>query len=273
MTGWWQLTRWTSTICIVVGLALGWVWVDTFRDLDRWKDELRRTGVPAQGYVYDRTDEQGGTMYFRYQAAEFPARARQLYTYERWVPCNTLCLAPGSTSQIWYNPADPGDFVTSFDELSFERGNWQVALGVGGLLLAVYGVGRSVADLANLRRDSRPAARPNPAVPGQGRPAGKSVLLINSTNLFGAGPPVRRARSSAEALALLEKLRGEHIEELRIGPTPGDSVRPVVEWLRDEASSGTRPRIDRILVHPDSPHAINVTRVLREYGYWVSMMS
>ena len=70
-------------------------------------------------------------------------------THAQEVACFEVCRAAGAEVPIWVNPADPGDFVTDFGQLSGHRGRVQGVLGVVGL--AVLGVG-VVLTLSRIRR-------------------------------------------------------------------------------------------------------------------------
>jgi hypothetical protein len=119
----------------VTGAALMYLPVHTFSELGDWERELRRTGVPTQGYVFDQSGSDGGSqaMHFRYQADGV--------THEEVVRCNPACLPTGATPGIWYNPADPLDFVTDFGELSGDRGMPQGFLGIAGFFSSVSASG------------------------------------------------------------------------------------------------------------------------------------
>ena len=61
-------------------------------------------------------------------------------TYEQEVGCVKVCRLIGDEVLIWVNPADPGDFVTDFDQLSGHRGRIQGVLGVVGFGILVVAV-------------------------------------------------------------------------------------------------------------------------------------
>ncbi|MDW3845451.1 DUF3592 domain-containing protein [Micromonospora sp. BRA006-A] len=165
----------------VAGAALLWLPFHTQSALDDWAVTLRERGTPARATVVDQVTESGGnrsssssTMYFSYVV--------EGRTHAQEVPCFEVCRAAGTEVPIWVNPADPGDFVTDFGQLSGHRGRVQGVLGVVGLVALGTGV---VLTLSRIRRAARPghdrAARPRkdravrprrmaPAPVGDGRP-------------------------------------------------------------------------------------------------------
>lgn len=129
--------------------------------LDDWKAELRSQGARTQAVVHDRVTKDGGnrsspstTMYFRYEVAG--------RTHQTEVGCVEVCRVRGETVTIWVNRADPGDFVTDFDQLSGHRGRVQGVLGAVGFGLLVVAVPLVLSRLP-LRRWFR---RPPPKRPG-----------------------------------------------------------------------------------------------------------
>jgi hypothetical protein len=231
---------------LLAAAALVYLPFKTGLEVEEWGKELRRTGVPAQGYVYDRiTRDSRTTMYFRYQAGGV--------TYEQEVGCKGVCLEPGATPRIWYNQDDPLDFVTDFGETSGHRGRFQGVMGAGGFVLfvfAVFGIVTAIGTAAHFRR---------------------LVVVVGPRREFADGRPARRAETSAEAVALLEELRGRHIHELWLDTVlgPGDTIWPVVEWLQDQAYTGPRPDIEAIVLHSRGAGSDRVIRALREWAYEV----
>ncbi|MBU8858445.1 MULTISPECIES: DUF3592 domain-containing protein [unclassified Micromonospora] len=151
----------------VAGGALLWLPFHTQAALDDWGATLRERGTPARALVVDQVTENGGnrkssssTMYFSYVVDG--------RTHSQEVACFEVCRAAGTEVPIWVNPADPGDFVTDFGQLSGHRGRVQGVLGVVGLAALGTGV---VLTLSRIRR--RPAGRPGhgAARPGRPRPA------------------------------------------------------------------------------------------------------
>jgi len=235
---------WMTSAGLVTGAALMYLPVHTQFELGDWERELRRSGVPAQGYVFDQTvsDRGSRTMHFRYQADGV--------THQEGVGCSQVCLPAGATPRIWYNPADPLDFVTDFGELSGERGVPQGVLGIVGLVLFGFTVWMAVTADGKTRW-SRPL-----------------IVLVDVDREFVGGQPARRARSSAAAIALLDSLRGRHIDELWLSPDlGGETSWPVVEWLQEQAYAGTRPEIGKIVL-PERQSGM--ARALREWAYEVS---
>jgi hypothetical protein len=235
---------WMTSAGLVTGAALMYLPVHTQFELGDWERELRRTGIPAQGYVFDQTvsDRGSRTMYFRYQADGV--------THEEEVDCDQVCLPAGATSELWYNPADPLDFVTDFGELSGERGLPQAVLGVIGLVLFGFTVFMTVTS------------------DGRTRWFRRLIVLVDVDREFADGQAARRATSSAAAIALLESLRGRRIDELWLSPDlAGETTWPVVEWLQEQAYAGTRPDIGKIVLPYRKPE---MARALREWAYEVS---
>lgn len=141
-----------SALLAVAGAALLWLPFHTQTALDDWGVTLRERGTPARATVVDQVTESGGnrgssssTMYFSYVVDG--------RTHSREVPCFEVCRAAGTEVPIWVNPADPGDFVTDFGQLSGHRGRVQGVLGVVGLVALGTGV---VLTLSRIRRATRP---------------------------------------------------------------------------------------------------------------------
>ncbi|MFG1718154.1 DUF3592 domain-containing protein [Micromonospora chalcea] len=152
-------------LLVAGGGALLWLPFHTQTELDDWAVTLRERGTPARAVVVDQVTKSGGnrssssrTMYFSY---ELDGR-----THAQEVACFEVCRAAGAEVPIWVNPADPGDFVTDFGQLSGHRGRVQGVLGVVGL--AVLGVG-VVLTLSRIRR--RRANRPRRDRPRRVEPA------------------------------------------------------------------------------------------------------
>jgi hypothetical protein len=102
---------------------------------------------------------------------------------------------------------------------------------------------------------------------GQASRFRRLIVLVDPDREFADGRPVRRAPSSASAIALLESLQSRHIDELRLSPDLGaETSWPVVEWLQEQAYAGTRPDIGKIVL-PD--RRSEMTRALREWAYEV----
>lgn len=232
---------WAALVVLATGAAPIFLPVHTQLELDDWAVELRRTGVPAQGYIFEQSisDRDRRTMHFRYQADGV--------THQEGVGCWEVCPQPGVTVPIWYNADDPLDFVTDFGELSGDRGMAQGLLGVAGLVL----VGVSVW-LVFVARD-------------QARLRGNLVVLVDPMFSFVDGKAARRARSSVAAIALLESLEGKHIRELWLY---NGFAWPVVEWLQEKAYTGPRPDIGTVILSADEP---GLTRALREWAYDVAV--
>ncbi|GAB3810890.1 DUF3592 domain-containing protein [Micromonospora zhanjiangensis] len=126
---------WVTLGCValvVAGGALLWLPFHTQSALDDWGTELRATGMPARAVVYDRVTKRKTTMHLRYELAG--------RTYEQEVGCVQVCLSAGDEVSIWANPADPGDFVTDFEQLSGHRGRVQGGLGAVGFVILIFAV-------------------------------------------------------------------------------------------------------------------------------------
>ncbi|MEU7757416.1 MULTISPECIES: DUF3592 domain-containing protein [Micromonospora] len=139
----------------VAGAALLWLPFHTQSALDDWAVTLRERGTPARATVVDQVTESGGnkgssssTMYFSYVVDG--------RTHAQEVACFEVCRAAGTEVPIWVNPADPGDFVTDFGQLSGHRGRVQGVLGAVGLAALGTGV---VLTLSRIRRAARPGDR------------------------------------------------------------------------------------------------------------------
>ncbi|WP_250030240.1 cyclic-phosphate processing receiver domain-containing protein [Paractinoplanes maris] len=239
--------RWAAAAGSVVGAALVFLPIDTYFDLEDWERELRRTGVPAPAYVFEHPVDRGSrSMLLRYQA--------EGVTHQAEITCYEVCLPVGATPRIWYNAADPLDFVTDFGELSGERGSPQGLLGLAGLLLFAGSVWLAFGSVGWTHHGPR------------------LVVLIDPVHKFVDGRPARRARSSAAAITLLETLRGRHIDELWLDhDLDGETAWPVVEWLQEQAYAGDRPDIGQIVIPAGKTTgpAQDMTRALREWAYEV----
>ncbi|MEU5907895.1 DUF3592 domain-containing protein [Micromonospora sp. NPDC047527] len=162
-------------LLVVAGGALLWLPFHTQFALDDWMAELRATGVPARAVVYNRVTDDGGnrespatTMFVRY---ELSGR-----TYEQEVGCVEVCRPVGDEMSIWVNPADPGDFVTDFDQLSGHRGRAQGVLGAVGFGILVMAVPLLLSRIPFGRWFPRRTPRRRSAAPTQdgGRFTGRS---------------------------------------------------------------------------------------------------
>jgi hypothetical protein len=78
-----------------------------------------------------------------------------------------------------------------------------------------------------------------------------TTLLVDDTRLFKDGRPARVARTSSEAVDLLNALAGARIDELWLDYDLlfGDTVQPFVDHLVALAQNGDAPDIGRICVH------------------------
>ncbi|MEV0805341.1 hypothetical protein [Micromonospora sp. NPDC050200] len=141
---------------LITGAALLYVPFHTGYEQDRWAEELRERGRPAQAYVYDvQTKNRGTTMFFRYELDGV--------THEQEVACMEVCLPWRSTTPIWVSRTDPSDFVTDFGQLSGHRGRFQGGVGaVGFVILAFPLVGLVVMGWGRLT--DRLRRRPQPRV-------------------------------------------------------------------------------------------------------------
>ncbi|MFJ6150540.1 DUF3592 domain-containing protein [Micromonospora profundi] len=168
---------WANLGCVllvVAGGALLWLPFHTQFELDDWAAELRTRGVPARAVVDDRVTKEGGnrespstTMYFRYDLSG--------RTYEQEVGCVEVCRSAGDEVSIWVNPADPGDFVTDFGQLSGHRGRVQGVLGAVGFGILVLAVPLLLSRVPFRRWfPRRTRRRPVALVRGGGRFTGRS---------------------------------------------------------------------------------------------------
>ncbi|WP_127508227.1 hypothetical protein [Actinoplanes solisilvae] len=233
----WRFLLWS--LCVLAGAALMYLPIHTHQDLRDWAVELRRTGVPTQAYVFDQITVDGGTtMYLRFETDGV--------IHEDAFDCESVCVNDGATTPIWYNAADPGDFVTGFGRLSGDRGRIQGILGVAGFFLALAGVWAALIDIGTAARFRR------------------LVVVIGRAGRFTDRRPHRWAPAGDEAIALLEELRGRRIHELWLDPD-----WPVVEWLQEQAYAGPRPDVERIILDPGDPDTAATVRALEHWAYEV----
>ncbi len=96
------------------------------------------------------------------------------------------------------------------------------------------------------------------------------TVLVDDVRSFRDGRPCRVARSSASAVELLVKLRGQCIDELWLDHdlVGDDSVWPVVRLLEDAHLAGEPFDIGVIHVHASRPGAAHQVLVsVRRAGY------
>jgi hypothetical protein len=108
------------------------------------------------------------------------------------------------------------------------------------------------------------------------------TVLVDDTRDFKDGRPALTARTSADALALLDRLAGSHIDDLWLdyNLVGDDTVQPVVDRLIALDTAGTPLAVSRIHVHSSNirhGHRICVELVAAGYparrsyaaGMWV----
>lgn len=106
-------------------------------------------------------------------------------------------------------------------------------------------------------------------------PAGVGlVVLVDDLRSFADGTPAVVARTSAEAVHLLDhQLALTTIDELWLDHDLGgeDSIWPVIERLEERAFTGRRLEVGRVYVHSGNPvGAQRMVVALRRLGYPVS---
>jgi hypothetical protein len=96
------------------------------------------------------------------------------------------------------------------------------------------------------------------------------TVLVDDTRDFKDGRPALTARTSADALVLLEGLAGSPIDDLWLdyNLVGDDTVQPVVDRLVALAHAGTPLPVARILVHSSNiHHGHRITTELSAAGY------
>jgi hypothetical protein len=96
------------------------------------------------------------------------------------------------------------------------------------------------------------------------------VVLVDDTRDFKDGRSTLTARTSTEAVALLERLSPTPIDELWLDYDlgSGDTAQPVVEHLVTAAALGAPQQVSAILVHSSNiRHGHRVTAELVAAGY------
>jgi hypothetical protein len=96
------------------------------------------------------------------------------------------------------------------------------------------------------------------------------TVLVDDTRDFKDGRPAVTARTSADALVLLERLTGGHIDDLWLDYdlVGDDTVQPVVDHLVGLARAGAPLAVLRIHVHSSNiRHGHRITAELAAAGY------
>lgn len=96
------------------------------------------------------------------------------------------------------------------------------------------------------------------------------VVLVDDTRDFKDGRPTLTARTSAEAVALLQRLASSRIDELWLDYDlgSGDTAQPVVDHLVVAAAQGAPQQVGHILVHSSNiRHGHRITAELVAAGY------
>ena len=96
------------------------------------------------------------------------------------------------------------------------------------------------------------------------------TVLVDDTRDFKDGRPALTARSSADALVLLDSLAGARIDDLWLDYNliGEDTVQPVVDHLVGLARAGTPLATARIHVHSSNiRHGHRITAELAAVGY------
>ncbi|MER5701432.1 cyclic-phosphate processing receiver domain-containing protein [Micromonospora sp. NPDC002296] len=98
------------------------------------------------------------------------------------------------------------------------------------------------------------------------------VVLVDDLRSFVDGRSAEVARSSAVGVQLLDRYRGQRLDELWLDHDLGgdDTIWPVVEVLERAAFEGRRFDIGVVYVHSANPAgATKIVQVLRHWGYQV----
>jgi hypothetical protein len=148
----------------VAGCLLVYQPVRRIHELDRYADQLRRTGEQVQA-VADRRVE--------YDAKGNKTQTWSLHydfhgeSYEGDIGCDP-CTAAGSPVLIWVNPKDPRDYVDQYGGLSGNRHRLDFLLGVlgGALLLSTP----AILVWQPGRPEPQPEPKPEPARAADRRP-------------------------------------------------------------------------------------------------------
>jgi hypothetical protein len=101
-------------------------------------------------------------------------------------------------------------------------------------------------------------------------PQGRIRVLVDDVRVFKDGRPALVARTSAEAMAVLDRLGARHIDELWLDHdlVGEDTVQPLVDHLVALASAGTPADIGQVLVHSANVRAGHrITAELVAAGY------
>ncbi|MFG1891678.1 cyclic-phosphate processing receiver domain-containing protein [Micromonospora sp. NPDC049051] len=102
------------------------------------------------------------------------------------------------------------------------------------------------------------------------------VVLVDDLRSFVNGRSAEVARSSAAGVQLLDRYRGQRLDELWLDHDLGgdDTVWPVVEVLERAAFEEHRFDIGIVYVHSANPAgAMKIVQVLRHWGYQVHVAS
>ena len=102
------------------------------------------------------------------------------------------------------------------------------------------------------------------------------VLLVDDLRTFTVPRAVTTARTSKDAVAILEQARtaGEAFDEVwldhDLGDATGtnDTVMPVIDWLCEQAINGEQAPVGTLYVHTSNPVGANtMVRALTRHGY------
>jgi len=98
----------------------------------------------------------------------------------------------------------------------------------------------------------------------------KRVVLVDDLRSFTDGRAAEVARTSVAGVAVLQRCRGERVDELWLDHDLGenDTIWPVVEFLERAAFEGHPVDVGVIYIHSANPSgAAKMALVLRRWGY------
>lgn len=101
------------------------------------------------------------------------------------------------------------------------------------------------------------------------------VVLVDDLRSFTDGRTAEVARTSAAGVAILQRYRGERVDELWLDHDLGedDTIWPVVEVLEHAAFEGHPVDVGVIYVHSANPAgAAKMALALRRWGYLVHLV-
>jgi hypothetical protein len=106
--------------------------------------------------------------------------------------------------------------------------------------------------------------------------AARRIVLVDDLRSFADGRSAEVARTSGAGVTLLERYRGERLDELWLDHDLGedDTIWPVVEVLERAAFEGRPLDVGVVYVHSANPTgAARMAGVLRRWDYPVRLVS